>query len=58
VDALFHVAESQATMVLNEYSYHEMSDFHITLKNPSLLVTPTVFKLSTIHLLAVDLRSG
>jgi hypothetical protein len=58
VDAPFHVAESQATRVLNECPYHDMSDFHIALKNPSLLVTPTAFKLSAIHLLTVDLRSS
>src|ERR1700761_3526221 len=40
VDARFHVAESQATRVLNEYPYHNMSDFHITLKNSSLPVPP------------------
>ena len=55
VDAPFHVAESQAT---GEYPYHDMSDFHIALKNPSLLVTPAAFKLSAIHLLIVDLRSS
>ena len=54
----FHVAESQATTVLNEYPYHDMSDFHIALKPRHSYVTSTVFELSAIPLLAVNLQSG
>ena|SRR5947209_9137915 len=51
VDALFHVAESQATMVLNEYPYHDMSGIHLTMKNPSLpLSSSSVLSISSLSM--------